>query len=104
MEISSMTIYLLTLCDGVLVLFALMFSLGLVSVVYWYVNHDLNGGWKPNFCRWGIALMIVGIMGGIFIPSTKEAAMIYGLPKILASETIQDAVKNINEFLSNKPQ
>lgn len=104
MEISSMTVYLLTLCDGVLVLFSLMFPLGLGSVVYWYINHDLTGEWKPNFCRWGIALMIISIMGCIFIPSTKQAAMIYGLPKILASETMQDAVKNINEFLSNKPQ
>ena len=104
MEISSTTIYLLTLCDGVIVLFAFMFSLGLGSVVYWYINYDLNGEWKPNIFKWGIALMIMGIVGLIFTPSTKEAAMIYGLPKILASETIQDAVKNINEFLSYKPQ
>lgn len=40
--------------------------------------------------RWCIPLIVFGLVGFIFIPTTKEACAIYGIPKILNNPQIQE--------------
>lgn len=40
--------------------------------------------------RWCIPLIILGLVGFMFIPTTKEACAIYGIPKVLNNPQIQE--------------
>lgn len=69
-----------------------MFSIGFTAAAF--NNRDI-----PRFGCWiGVAtssilllLFIIGILGSLFIPSTKTAAAMYIIPSIANNEKIQDA-------------
>ena len=99
--ITPSTIYWIGQCDcfrAVCAPFAICgFILGLFSLVFTVAA--FNDRDVPRYGCWiGVAtssilllLIIIGILGSLFIPSTKTAAAMYIIPSIANNEKIQDA-------------
>ena len=65
-------------------IFAFMYHGGKLDDVDEYVAIGKSG------LRWCIPLIIIGFAGFMFIPTTKEACAICGIPKILNNPQIQE--------------
>ena len=65
-------------------IFAFMYHGGKLDDADEYVAIGKNG------LRWCIPLIIIGLVGFMFIPTTKEDCAICGIPKILNNPQIQE--------------
>lgn len=107
MELTSFDLYWITrldairpACTGILfcgILVGVGSFLGLIGGSI----EGVAESWMKT-CKWGvcvgIALIIVGASGKVFVPSTKEAAFIWGVPAILNSEAAQVVSEDTKEI------
>lgn len=108
-------IYWITRFDsiyGVFVTFIIIGIIGIISFIVWYIlsnaDKDKEGvkRGKKGIILAGIPLLI-GILGTIFIPTTKEALLIYGvggtIDYIKSNDTAKKipdkAIKALDKFL-----
>ena len=105
---SSLAIYLFTLCESVGLLFL---WLGGVTLAYAAVAAAVSGansefaqeGAGPYFKRsvkmlqvkTAIIVGIVTLFIGVMVPSKKDIALIYFVPKLIANEQVQQLPSNI---------
>lgn len=111
------TIYWITRLDGLQNLsngmviigsgVALFLLAGLVSIMGGGCGHDDSE--KVDFSKWfkrllmpSLLCIITGIIGSVFLPTTKEAAAIYLLPKIVNNQQVQELPDNALKFLNAK--
>lgn len=103
MKITQSMMYWVTRMDGIhetctcVVLVGLCISL-LVCLAYFIAltEHDENIAHKiKSALRWIFLICIVGGLGAIFIPTTREMAMIYVIPNIAESQVIKQDVPEL---------
>ena len=93
MNITPEMMYWLTRCDSIQFLgTALLFAAPVSIVLFFGMAFDL--GFKP-LVKWlvGSVLFVLSLLGvvlTVFVPSTKEMAAIYVVPKIANSQTVKD--------------
>jgi uncharacterized paraquat-inducible protein A len=85
------------------VVFTSIVAIAVVAIVYGFISMDSYGEDenRTNFrkvvkkhSRWFIPLFVVSVLGSIFVPSTKQAAVIYLVPKIINNEKIQQTTND----------
>lgn len=96
-------LYFLTILDGINHFLSTATSVGLaigvVAVAFYILFQLIEKQNIPAIKNWGIGLLILGTSSGlvnVFIPTTEQAAMIYGVG------TIVDYVQN-NEDIQKLP-
>lgn len=93
MSITPEMMYLLTRCDDIRFLGLILSTIGpIVLVLFCGMSWDCD--FKP-FVRWLVGsvlfvLFLLGVVLAVFVPSTKEMAAIYVVPKIANSQTVKD--------------
>lgn len=101
MTITPATLYWITRLDELCGLFAIIVFLGIVALiitVFAYFANDLYDDEKVRYHRWikrfGLTVFTVLILG-MFIPSSKEIAMFYVVPRIAESDVIKRDVPEL---------
>lgn len=96
MTITPMTIYLIQRLDGIQTLSALACLIsGFVFVagtLYAFGAVDQDFGWDPKrswVLKLSLCLLIPSLLVSVFVPTSKEAAAIYLIPKIANNEKVQ---------------
>lgn len=71
-----------------------VFAITLLVVAINYNDEDAKSATKPWVISFGIA-SIIALLLTVMIPSTKQAAVIYCLPKIVNNEQVQKIPDNL---------
>lgn len=111
--INSWQIYWITrldsLCTSITIMFVVPFIIWVIAnIIYCVANitDDIQKDNKPIYRKWlfKITPIYLVILLGLscFIPSTKEVAAIYLIPKIVNNEQIQKLPNNTALFLNKK--
>lgn len=99
--ITSWDIYWLTKLDslqGAFVLFSVFFGLMLAAFVCFM--EDIEGYKKTKIAF--IIMFVFFLMGSVFIPTSKEMAAIYLIPKISNNTGFQKVPENLVKLLNSK--
>jgi len=82
--------YLITRLDGLRLFLALVVMFGVVATV---VSFGMYSDGAFDKCKlWGkrlVAVVLTASVGLIFLPSTKDIALIYAVPAIINNEDVQ---------------
>lgn len=111
--ITEINMYWLTRLDGIYNLFSIGATVSVVVLCFlipFSICAKMDGQEVAGtLCKWSIAMAIiacVGVLGAIFVPTTKEMAAIYAIPAITRSETIQKDIPELYdagmEYLKSK--
>lgn len=103
--ITSWDIYWITRLDaivGVLILAAVLLPVAVfVLAFYGDVRHDKCSYYKTGIVRCCVVFIAVVLLS-TFVPSTKQFAAIYLIPKIANNEQVQKLPDNAMKFLNGK--
>ena len=108
MNITSWDIYWITRLDsirdsitGIVVVLCVAFIIGFLSIIYAggesIVTEQTAWRWMKRVC-WGFTIPAALLLIMPFIPTTKEACMVYAIPKLADSEytkTLQGDAKEL---------
>lgn len=104
MTITPATLYWITRLDNLYGLFTLIVVLGIAALVITAIAYFANEPYddeKAGYHRWmkrfGITVFTVLILG-MFIPSSKEMAMFYVVPRIAESDVIKRDVPELYDM------
>lgn len=101
MTITPATLYWITRLDNLCGLFTLIVVLGIAALVITIIAYFANEPYddvKASYHRWmkGFSITVFTILIlGMFIPSSKEIAMFYVVPRIAESDVIKRDVPEL---------
>lgn len=100
---SGWLIYWITRLDAIQILFIVATMLCGMGVLVSMAFYDLEE-WKPGkvWARRFLLIAIIPALGLVFVPSTKEAAAIYLIPKIANNEQVQKVPEQALRLLNAK--
>lgn len=94
MNITPEMMYWLTRCDNIViasVILAVAFgSLFAVSIILGIIIDKEDAGPCYVICPLAFVIGMIFVSAAVFVPSTKEMAAIYVIPKIANSQTVKD--------------
>lgn len=110
--ITPQFMYFITLLDGIVGFFVAGFCVFFIIALVAFLKSidDYTGEQTQEdakkYIKPSIILMIVFLLLAVFIPNTKQAAMIYVIPKILNNEKVNEMpdifIDLAKEYLKNK--
>ena len=102
---TTFDVYLFTRLDGLVVtawlIFVLLCIVAIVMFIGW-VGDDLREETIQKYVPKLIISLIVSLLISIAIPTTKDAAIIYVLPKIVNNEDVQKLPSEIVQLARKK--
>ena len=104
---SVWTVYWITRLDAIQGLFIAIACITgivlLVGVLSFALNDDMENAYCKRIMRWSIPILALSMLFAALIPSKTDAAVIYVIPKIAASEDLQglgdEALVLVQEWL-----
>jgi hypothetical protein len=97
-------VYWFTRLDQIQVVFIVITIVLAICLPTAGIIGSIEGNWE-SIKKWilgGCWVLAVSIVCGIFIPNTKQAAVIYLLPKIANNEQVQKVPENFVKLLNTK--
>lgn len=107
MTITPATMYWFTRLDGItgacaVVTFVGAFALLFLSIAYYATggntedmyDHKIVGG----ILKWFIPVWLFGLIGLLFIPNSKQMAMIYVVPQITESQVVKQDIPELYDL------
>ena len=92
MSITPEMMYWLTRCDSICIagfFLTVVFGIGF-SISFCAIIDEVSGVLIRLFCLFSFVASFAGIATCVFVPSTREMAAIYVVPKIANSQTVKD--------------
>ena len=91
--------YWLTRCDSICkagAIFSILFGIGSVySTIFLFVEIESVKFFNKIICVFFLLLFLISAATCVFVPTTREMAAIYVVPKIANSETVKDLGEGI---------
>jgi len=107
--ITSWDIYWITRLDVIGVFFAVLLICYIAALIVGFIATCAGELWNDDCWpvvkkswKWGIISFIIFMFVSFFVPSTKQAAAIYLIPKIANNEHVQKLPDNAMRFLNGK--
>jgi hypothetical protein len=102
--ITSWDVYWITRLDAIGIVLGIFVTIFTVLSIFAWIP-TITDDFVPEikrFYKLAVVVLIVSLLGFAFIPSTKEAAAIYMIPKIVNNEQVQKLPDNAMKFLNGK--
>src|SRR5208282_6447669 len=100
---TEMQMYWLTRLDGIKSFFDIIYFFGVVgsTIILGAVFATDGECWKPKWFFLTIPIFVIGIVGGVLIPTTKEMAAILVIPKIVNNQKVQEMPNKVLDLAND---
>ena len=107
MTITPATMYWFTRLDGITDACAVTLLLGglallFLSIAYWATGGNTDEMYEHNvvksILKWLIPVWLFGLIGTLFIPNSKQMAMIYVVPQITESQVVKQDIPELYDL------
>ena len=99
MNLTPEMMYWLTRCDSICTAgftFSVLFGIGAVfSTMFLFIEIESVKFFNKMICVFFLLLFFISVATCVFVPTTREMAAIYVVPKIANSETVKDLGEGI---------
>jgi MFS superfamily sulfate permease-like transporter len=108
MEITMFDVWLFTRLDTIKHVSCFLSGFMFVTAIFWgcaYIFEERMVGWCKKhklFIRGYIVVFLVTTVLAVLMPSTKEAAAIYLIPKIVNNEDVQELPGKLGQLVHGK--
>lgn len=112
MTITPATMYWLTRLNGITTLFAVITFIGVFALLFLIVGYYATmAGTSTNdendhktisgVLKWFVPIWVVALLGLLFVPNTKQMAMIYVVPALTESQVIKQDIPELYDLSVN---
>lgn len=107
MTITPATMYWFTRLDRIAAACDIITLLGGFALVFLIIGHYVTGGNTDemyehkvvkNVLKWFIPVWLFGVIGVLFIPNSKQMAMIYVVPQITESQVVKQDIPELYDL------
>lgn len=109
MTITPATMYWLTRLNGITTLFAVITFVGVFALLFLIVGYyATKAGVSTNdendhksissVLKWFVPIWVVALLGLLFVPNTKQMAMIYVVPALTESQVIKQDIPELYDL------
>lgn len=107
MTITPATMYWFTRLDGIAGTCAVITFLGalalfFLSIAYWATGGNTDETYEhkvvKSVLKWLVPVWLFGLIGLLFIPNSKQMAMIYVVPQITESQVIKQDIPELYDL------
>lgn len=107
MTITPATMYWFTRLDGITGTCAVVTFLGAVALLFLSIGYWATGGNTDvmyehkvvkSILKWLIPVWLFGLIGLLFIPNSKQMAMIYVVPQITESQVVKQDIPELYDL------
>lgn len=107
MTITPATMYWFTRLDGITGMCSVTTVIGALALLFLTIAYYGTGNDTEDIyphktlggvLKWLIPVWLVGVIGTLFIPTTKEMAMIYVVPQITESQVVKQDIPELYDL------
>lgn len=107
MTITPATMYWFTRLDGItnffqIIAFVGVFALLFLSIAYWATGGNTDEMYEhkavKSVLKWLIPVWLFSLIGLLFVPNSKQMAMIYVVPQITESQVVKQDIPELYDL------
>ena len=109
MTITPAMMYWFTRLDGITILFAVITFVGAFALLFLIIGYyATKGGFSTNdeqdhksissILKWFVPVWVVALLGLLFVPNSKQMAMIYVVPALTESQVVKQDIPELYDL------